>query len=354
MYVPLLKGKEGELSALEELASDVRANVTPLIEVPRVPYDFVNERPSRSIDQHVGGLAERLNRAWSGGRAYLDLSVFSDEERMGDGRLPLDAVLGDCRENSLIVAPVLSLESTDDVLAVARSHINACGSGACIRLRVSDFEDDESDPNNQVDHVLESLQAAPQVVDLLLDLEALEGDSARNVLVARSVLQMLPRAGQWRSQILAASSFPSDLSDVDAATVRHLPRREWELWMSLQRRPKQLPTPFVFGDYAIAHPVPTELDPRTMRMSASIRYTANDSWLVVKGRNVRQYGFEQYFELCRTLVARPEYSGRAFSWGDRFIDDCAFERSGPGNATTWRKVGTNHHITLVARALAAR
>jgi hypothetical protein len=108
----------------------------------------------------------------------------------------------------------------------------------------------------------------------------------------------------------------------------------------------------IFGDYAIAHPVPTELDPRTMRMSASIRFTTDEDWLIVKGKNVRQYGFDQYFELCRTLVGLPEYLGENFSWGDRFIARCARGSAGPGNATTCRKVGTNHHLTLVARQLA--
>ncbi len=28
-------------------------------------------------------------------------------------------------------------------------------------------------------------------------------------------------------------------------------------------------------------------------------------------------------------------------------------KTGPGNATTWRKVGTNHHLTLVAREIAS-
>jgi hypothetical protein len=42
-----------------------------------------------------------------------------------------------------------------------------------------------------------------------------------------------------------------------------------------------------------------------MRMSANIRYTARENWLVVKGRNVRQYGFDQYFDLCGTLVDDP-------------------------------------------------
>jgi hypothetical protein len=86
-------------------------------------------------------------------------------------------------------------------------------------------------------------------------------------------------------------------------------------------------------------------------MSASIRYTTPESWLIVKGRNVNQYGFEQYYDLCKQLIGRPEYVGPEFSWGDEFIWKCAQETAGTGNATTWRKVGVNHHLTLVARQL---
>ncbi len=89
-----------------------------------------------------------------------------------------------------------------------------------------------------------------------------------------------------------------------------------------------------------------------MRMSASIRYTISDEWLILKGRNVREHGFDQYFELSRQLVQLPEYSGEEFSWGDRWIRRCARREIGPGNATTWRKVGTNHHLVLVAQDLA--
>ncbi len=189
-------------------------------------------------------------------------------------------------------------------------------------------------------------------IDLIIDLEDLGSDPGRALLVARSVFSMIPKKN-FRYMILAAASFPEDLSDVDAATTTTLPRREWELWKTLQRRPNLLPRrDLIFGDYAITHPVPKELDPRTMRMSASIRYTTRDSWLVVKGRNVRQYGFDQYFELCKELVQRPEYEGREFSWGDKYISDCADGMAGPGNATTWRKVGTNHHLTLVMREIA--
>jgi hypothetical protein len=238
-------------------------------------------------------------------------------------------------------------------LAAVGEHVAGCDSGLCVRLTEADFDEDgDVEPGVRVDGLLhavglENLQQA----DLILDLANIGTDLGRATLVARAVIGQAPRATEWRRLVLAAASFPENLSDVGAATTTALPRLEWELWERLQRR-RGLRHDTLFGDYAIAHPVPTELDPRTMRMSASIRYTTPENWLIVKGRNVRQYGFDQYFELCRTLVRLAEYSGEGFSWGDGFIARCARGAAGPGNATTWRKVGTNHHLTLVARELA--
>ncbi len=49
LYVPVLKGKEGEFAALEALEPDVRVRLMPLIEVPDVPYNYANDRPSRVL-----------------------------------------------------------------------------------------------------------------------------------------------------------------------------------------------------------------------------------------------------------------------------------------------------------------
>jgi hypothetical protein len=353
MYVPVLKGKEGEYGALETLKVDVRAQLMPLIEIPDVPYDYANERAAKSLDDHVSGIADRLRRCWQDRPLYLDLPWF-DKERLSDGRVALEAVLSDCANRGVEAAPVLSRTSSADYVSAAVRYAAATHIGACVRLLVADFEED-IDLDAEVGRLLTGFagtNVAP--LDLVLDLEDLGRDIGRAVLVARSVFSMIPRKDEWRRVVLVAASFPEDLSDVDASTITTLPRREWELWKTLQRRPGNLPRrDLVFGDYAIAHPVTKELDPRTMQMSASIRYTTPDDWLVVKGRNVRQYGFDQYFELCKALVKRAEFSGGDFSWGDTYISDCAAGMTGPGNATTWRKVGTNHHLTLVAQEIAS-
>lgn len=75
---------------------------------------------------------------------------------------------------------------------------------------------------------------------------------------------------------------------------------------------------------------------RIERAHSGVDCCTQEDWLVVKGRNVRQYGFDQYFDLCRLLAERPEYCGANLSWGDAYIYG-AERRTGPGNATTWRK-----------------
>jgi len=353
-YVPILKGKEGEFAALEELSDAVRDAVLPLVEVPRIPYDYANERPAKTLEEHIAGIAERLHRCWPNRPLYLDLPWFGEAEQLHDGTIAVQRVLGDCRDENVDVIPVIGTSSSPMYLAAVREHVTGCDSGVCIRLTEADFDEegDADEPEARVDALMDAVHLADaEQVDMILDLANIGADLGRATLVARAVIGSAPRPAQWRRFIVAAASFPENLSEVGAATTTRLSRLEWELWQRLRRR-RGLRHDAIFGDYAIAHPIPTELDPRTMRMSASIRYTTPEHWLIVKGRNVRQYGFDQYNELCRTLIALPEYSGEDFSWGDGFIARCARGTAGPGNATTWRKVGTNHHLTLVAGQLA--
>lgn len=349
MYSPILKGKEGEFAALEDLTADVKGGIVPLIQIPDVPYDYINERPAKTIDAHAEAIATRLQAAWQE-RFYFDATRFEETET--ERVAALRAFLLPSRTFHATIIPVLARSSSAEFQGLVRDAATNAPASFCIRLSLADFGDD-CDLGEELTRLRAGFAGD---VDLLIDLGDLGIDDGRSMLLARSVLSAIPTPEHWRRVILAAASFPPDLSSVDAETASILPRREWLLWDRLQRRRERLPAGLaerlVFSDYAISNPVQRELDPRTMRMSASIRYTTNESWLVLKGRNVRQFGFEQYFELSRTLVARPEYYGEGFCWGDGFLALCARHEKGPGNATTWRKVGTNHHITVTVRQLA--
>src|SRR5450755_608600 len=112
IYVPVLKGKEGEFAALEVLFPDVRRQVMPLIEIPPIPYDYVNERPAKSLEDHIAGVAQRLKKSWQDSPLYLDLPWLEEDENLADGRVALGAVLDDCSTLGVKAVPVVSRSSS--------------------------------------------------------------------------------------------------------------------------------------------------------------------------------------------------------------------------------------------------
>lgn len=58
---------------------------------------------------------------------------------------------------------------------------------------------------------------------------------------------------------------------------------------------------------------------------------------------------------CNILVSSPYYFGKDYSWGDNEINEKASgESTKSGNLTTWRAIGTNHHITFIVNLLSSQ
>jgi hypothetical protein len=67
-YVPILKGKQGEFDALQNIASANHIKAfTPLIEIPPISASYSGPQsppePSKTIDKHVANVAEDLIKA---------------------------------------------------------------------------------------------------------------------------------------------------------------------------------------------------------------------------------------------------------------------------------------------------
>ena len=93
IYVPILKGKDREYAALEALSADVKHLLMPLIEIPAIPYDYANERPAKSLDDHIVDIPERIRRACATMPVYLDLPWFGEEEALRNGETAFESVL---------------------------------------------------------------------------------------------------------------------------------------------------------------------------------------------------------------------------------------------------------------------
>lgn len=351
-YVPILKGRQGEYGALGALSPEVKNSLTPLIEIPPIPWDWAEEKPFKSLDTHLQKVGMHFDQCWASDRPfYVDLLWISEDDRMQDGEHPVEFVIRSAREWNLAAIPVISLIRGNDFVEACRRIQEQDKRGICVRIQREDF----TEFGNIETHILEFLErlsVTPKTTDLVLDLRSIVASQEITVNSVVNMIHVIPKPREWRSFAVTATSFPENLMGLPPQEGSPIERAEWKLWIEILSHLRDFPRRLTYGDYAISHPESPEVDPRIMRASASIRYTGEESWLVLKGKNLRDNGFKQFHEVCRLLIGRPEYSGNDFSWGDRYIYECAHEKTGPGNLTTWRKVGTSHHLTFAVRQLA--
>jgi Beta protein len=351
-YVPILKGRMGEFGALAAMPIDRKRALTPFFEVPPVPWDHKNQRPAKSIDEHLQKLDENIERSWGkGGSFFVEMNLIGEDDRMATGEHPVSSVFRQLRGRKLSAIPVTGFARNPEYDLACRRVLIRDGRGVCIRLQPEDFSTAEI--ASHLKKLMSSLSVRAESVDLLMDFGPLDRtDSSRAVAHAISLVDAVPEQGSWRSFIIAGTSFPANLGGCARSSVTEVPRLEWEVWRRVAAR-KGRPRRPTFGDYAICHPEHSEVDPRIMKPSASIRYTTDRSWFVFKGKNLKDHGFQQFHAVARSVKVHPVFSGERFSWGDDYIARCAQRQAGCGNLTTWRKVGTSHHIAFVSQQLEA-
>jgi hypothetical protein len=95
------------------------------------------------------------------------------------------------------------------------------------------------------------------------------------------------------------------------------------------------------------------MDMRKVKAAGKIVYTTPDTWATRKGGAFRDNPGQMHVH-CEKIIAEPAFAfkGAGFSYGDKYIADCAMKVENPSNLSRWKDVGINHHITTVAADLA--
>lgn len=355
VYSPALKAKMGELLALEELTPEVKNQVLPLLEVPGIDWDYNTDQPAKPLQKHLESVISSIEKRWTL-PFFIDFSSslqVSAAEKETDALTAFDAIAKDRIKNYI---PVIDFDRS--TLATYRETLqiihNRSDSGICLRIKYADLEDVVEE--SVFEEFISSLAIPMSDIDLILDFGSINSyESDKTLYLAtRLVLSSIPSLQSWRNIIILSSSFPFTLSSVDKNSRQKMPRREWLSWKKLYEKKERIARLPIFGDYSISHPELVEIDPRVMNMSAAIRYSTPIDWLILKGESVKIKGFAQFPQLSEFLTSLPEFSGASFSAGDSEIAKYA-DGSNPktGNATTWRKIGNNHHFTLVVNEISS-
>jgi hypothetical protein len=350
-YVPVLKWRQGEYQALMRLHAVTKAQVTPLIEVTPPEWDFETHKFKKTIDSQLAPFASRLEKKWGSRPAFLDTSLLDPIARMIGGVHPLTYLTDGVRAKGGTVTPVTSpgrdLAHYNSVAAVVAID----GRGVAVRVGL----DDIADPGfpATLAGLVGSLGVTLPQTDLIIDLAAKNFEPLADLTaLVSALLQSSPVYVDVRSLVLVGTSFPASMGEVKVGS-HTLPRQEWKLYKGVVGALPAGFRPLAFGDYAIASADIPGGDMRLLKPSATIRYTVADGWFITKGNNVRDNGFDQYRAQCGTVMSSGHMAAVGYSAGSDYIRDCHAKTKSTGNLTTWRWVGTNHHITRVVDDLAS-
>lgn len=341
-YVPILKGKRGELDALRDVALGTRHGIFPLVEA--VPPDDPGDVTAmvKAIEALSATLAARFVQP-----LQLDAGLYDLGIDMGGGHSAVAVLANAARAQGLQAQPVVRLGDSRMALEDARDTHAADGRGLTIRLGGEDLDEEADDLDRALDGLLAGGQVGRAEVDLLLDLGAIDGDIAvlgagRLVL---SLLRDLPSILSWRSVTVASGAFPVDLGSFTANVIGERPRYDAQLYDYVSKR--KTPRTPDYGDYAIAHPL--LLVGAAFSPPPQLRYTVADRWLILKGRRNDPLANQQFHRICQVIAGHPEFVGARLGQADARI--AAGSPEGPGNGSTWRAIGTTHHLDLVVLRL---
>lgn len=352
-YVPCLRWKQKESLALSRLPDMTKDSIAPLIDVPEIEIDPGSGRPRKTIDQLLSPFAKTVGKKWGKRPCFVDLRRLDPSQRMDSGAHPVEYVFDGMRNAKLTGLPVTGRARDNEYQRAVGKTCATDRRGCCIRVSIA--ESVKPGANAAITDLLKGLGVRADQAHLVLDLGAPKNFLPLDGIckIVKKALDGLPCLEEWVSLTVLATAFPATLGETGSPGALK-PRNEWLLYKRLlgmlSSTGARLPT---FGDYGIVYPGPRPtMDFRVIPLRASIRYTASESWYIVKGSDVKANGCKQYRGLSRLVVGSAHYAGEGFSPGDRYIWECAKGTGPTGNPAKWVEIGMNHHLARVASDVA--
>ena len=342
-YVPVLKVKQGEKKALQLITPTLQHRITPLLEI-------VERRSDKELDEHLNTAFRDL----PGSVQWYPRCFLDTREIASDGPPAAAEAFSRALATGMVITPVTGLSRFHDVDAALSHRIH----GVALRLTRAELEDG-SLPGKLLDFVTRH-GLAPEETDLIIDLGPVDDLVTAGVTaLADAFLADVPDHSRWRTFIISACAFPSSMGGVGRNSNDLIERADWMAWRDgLHAHRHTLPRLPIFSDCAIQHPMGVEgFDPRTMQVSASVRYTLSDNWLLFKGESTRVTPATMQFPRLATQLVyghlRSYFAGASHCAGCASIQASADGAPRLGSPAVWRRLGTIHHITTVMQDLAA-
>lgn len=336
LYTPILKYKQGERLAVQDLPNAVKQHLLPLFCIMEL--------------KDPGYLVNSLLRTWEKSFPFF---IDFHPTAIGTRDKYIKKFFEISKEQKISAIPVIQADYDKTYINEIKKAGALMNNGYALRIT----DPDPDDLSKVLDNVHEVVGVSDKDLDVIIDLGHLPRSGAITEAystIANNLLSVL-NPSKFRHVIVAGGSFPEVLTGIPKNQISELQRNEWLIWQKVHKKYRSV----LFGDYGIDDPNIAQGDRFTI--VPTIRYTSEDSWFIVRGEyDPRQpYDFTQFHRLSKVLVKSKIYCGPAFSWGDNRIKECAdrtctgSDHCNHGNLTSWVRIGTNHHLTYVVNQLSS-
>jgi hypothetical protein len=351
-YLPILKAKFGEFTALSKLTPAIRKHVVPLLVIQPNEYDHQSQIKPPTMEEHLIKIGSKFKEFWPFDDTFVDTDLVCNES--ADGLTCIEYLYKRLFEKGVAPVPVLSLISPDSLKAGVRSVQQKYTIDSCaFRITMNDLS--SATLNDRINLLIVNQLAEVENIHLILDLAAAEFDELddfADAIVSR--LEHFPYWKKWKSFSICGSAFPK--TGAIKEEVNNIPRNEWKLFQLIKEKldREKFKRQINYGDYSIVAPGYIEFDPIRMGSTANIRYTIDDDYIVLKGKSLKSKGYSQYISQAIDITNADYFLGAGYSAGDAHLKECADKQIKTGTPTIWNWVGNNHHITKVVMDLFAK
>lgn len=335
VYVPVLKWRAGEKSALKSLPAAQQSKVLPLIEL------VVDEGDKPEL------LPNDIAKYWKGS-AYLDVHLRPD----GFAKTALQVIAANTKDVDII--PVARLNISQQIMIKGIKDVAImCNNGVAIRIDMRSIRDFDI-IKEELELLSDQLQIPQTKTDLIIDFGYIENVNDYNSGLKKLINQI--DMSPWRRVVITAGSMPPTLTDFRPNEENIFPRLELNQWRVSAVLFKRN---VIFGDYTTRY---SDNFTRGGLGSISVRYTLENDFQIFRGTMYDKH----YKFLAHALNIKTLYGDKypaSFSPGDQYIDEKAklfeaFLETGqdpddedvkfePGSKPTWVTASVSHHISVV-------
>ncbi len=326
-YLPLLRSKVGEVTALEKLPETSRERLFPIIQLVTAPS------PS---------FVPKMAQAWPGHPLAIDGLFNFERHRSAATFVHTMAAL---RDRDLDVVPVIECGADEQYVSACNRFVNERFPRLVVKVSLGQLA--------SLGDWLQRNRWDPEFIDLIVATDYVSHLYGNPFLeFVRNSLRALPHPDQWRAITLVGAAAPADDGSLKDGR-NEVPRLDWLMWRRVE---SDLGYRLNFGDFATMHPDLREAPSvELVKARVSAWYCVKDKWIVWKGTAATggsaQPLAQQYREHARRLCADPEFGGVPDCWADQRIVEIAENISKTGNRTTWLEISLNRHIAFVESRL---